>query len=465
MPDFGGGHDRPPGRLPRRQVLAQGPGPGRQVQGARRPRAPAVGHRDLVRGARLPHGARSQPRRGRDDPRRPRGRRDRLRGRRLRRRARRGQRRPRPQRRQGRRRPRSSSRRGSGASGVLKDLGFGIAGTTGKQSGALPAYRSGGQVSLLTIVQGLTADGTRNRFSPQLSFYSGPFGLMAEYAWSQSWVKKASTGTRAQFTGEAWEATATFALTGEHASYSGVRPAEAFEPGKGKWGALELAARVNGIRDRARRRSTRGSSTRRSRCGRPSPGRSASTGTSTATSSRSSTSSARPSPAARRAGGSPGRERHLHPHPGRLLSGKGTPMNANDPRPHVPSPSSSSASRRPRRRAQELLNVSYDPTRELYQDVNAAFAAQWKAKTGQGRHDPAVARRLGQAGPRRHRRPRGRRRHPRPRLRHRRGRRRPASSRRTGRSACRATARPTPRRSSSSCARGTRRASRTGATS
>jgi len=32
--------------------------------------------------------------------------------------------------------------------------------------------------------------------------------------------------------------------------------------------------------------------------------------------------------------------------------------------------------------AQELLNVSYDPTRELYQDVNAAFAAQWKAKTG-----------------------------------------------------------------------------------
>ncbi|MDM5180844.1 sulfate ABC transporter substrate-binding protein [Massilia sp. DJPM01] len=29
-----------------------------------------------------------------------------------------------------------------------------------------------------------------------------------------------------------------------------------------------------------------------------------------------------------------------------------------------------------------LLNVSYDPTRELYQDVNTAFAKQWKAKTG-----------------------------------------------------------------------------------
>jgi len=29
-----------------------------------------------------------------------------------------------------------------------------------------------------------------------------------------------------------------------------------------------------------------------------------------------------------------------------------------------------------------LLNVSYDPTRELYQDYNKAFAKYWKAKTG-----------------------------------------------------------------------------------
>jgi sulfate transport system substrate-binding protein len=29
-----------------------------------------------------------------------------------------------------------------------------------------------------------------------------------------------------------------------------------------------------------------------------------------------------------------------------------------------------------------LLNVSYDPTRELYQDFNAAFGAYWKGKTG-----------------------------------------------------------------------------------
>lgn len=33
--------------------------------------------------------------------------------------------------------------------------------------------------------------------------------------------------------------------------------------------------------------------------------------------------------------------------------------------------------------AVHLLNVSYDPTRELYQDFNKAFAADWKKKTGQ----------------------------------------------------------------------------------
>ena len=30
-----------------------------------------------------------------------------------------------------------------------------------------------------------------------------------------------------------------------------------------------------------------------------------------------------------------------------------------------------------------LLNVSYDPTRELYQEYNAAFARHWRDKTGE----------------------------------------------------------------------------------
>jgi len=34
-------------------------------------------------------------------------------------------------------------------------------------------------------------------------------------------------------------------------------------------------------------------------------------------------------------------------------------------------------------RSVELLNVSYDPTRELYEAINPKFAAQWRAQTGQ----------------------------------------------------------------------------------
>jgi sulfate transport system substrate-binding protein len=39
--------------------------------------------------------------------------------------------------------------------------------------------------------------------------------------------------------------------------------------------------------------------------------------------------------------------------------------------------------RLPAQGAATLLNVSYDPTRELYQEINTAFARQWLAKTGQ----------------------------------------------------------------------------------
>jgi sulfate transport system substrate-binding protein len=42
-----------------------------------------------------------------------------------------------------------------------------------------------------------------------------------------------------------------------------------------------------------------------------------------------------------------------------------------------------------------LLNVSYDPTRELYKEYNAAFARYWKAKTGD---DVAVRQSHGGAG-------------------------------------------------------------------
>jgi phosphate-selective porin OprO/OprP len=132
-------------------------------------------------------------------------------------------------------------------SSPLKDLGFGIAGTTGKQTGPLPAYRSGGQISVISVATGITADGTRTRYSPQLSFYSGRFGLLAEYAQSDSKVKKAD-GTRFDFKAKAWQTTATIALTADKASYAGLRPQKPFDPSKGQWGALELVARVHELK-------------------------------------------------------------------------------------------------------------------------------------------------------------------------------------------------------------------------
>ena len=49
----------------------------------------------------------------------------------------------------------------------------------------------------------------------------------------------------------------------------------------------------------------------------------------------------------------------------------------------APASSGSAGTAVPQAKPTKLLNVSYDPTRELYKDVNAAFAADWQAKTGQ----------------------------------------------------------------------------------
>jgi sulfate/thiosulfate-binding protein len=66
-----------------------------------------------------------------------------------------------------------------------------------------------------------------------------------------------------------------------------------------------------------------------------------------------------------------------------------------------------------------LLNVSYDPTRELYQDVNAAFAKEWKAKTGDDVKIKQSHGGSGKQGPLGDRRPAGRRGHAGAGLRHR----------------------------------------------
>ena len=106
-----------------------------------------------------------------------------------------------------------------------------------------------------------------------------------------------------------------------------------------------------------------------------------------------------------------------------------------------------------------ILNVSYDPTRELYNAYDAAFAAHWQEKTGEtvtieqshgGSGAQARAVIDGLAGRRRDARARGR---------HQQDRRSRPDRHRLARPAPEQFARPTPRPSSSSSARATRRAS------
>jgi len=130
------------------------------------------------------------------------------------------------------------------SSKAVKGFGLGIAATTGKDEGALASYRTPGQLVFFSYASDAVATGTRRRFSPQAYHYAGPLGLLAEYARSAQEIRRGTAQAKLQMS--AWQVSASFVLSGEGASYGGVKPKKAFEPGKA-WGAWELAARVEGL--------------------------------------------------------------------------------------------------------------------------------------------------------------------------------------------------------------------------
>ena len=136
----------------------------------------------------------------------------------------------------------------------LRGLGIGVAGTSGTQRGSLvapnlPVFRTNGQIvfaryRLDGTVEGTTvSNGSHWRASPQGYYYSGPFGVLAEYVFSSQRVRRAAEtarlGTRA------WQVATSYVLTGEDSSYRGVLPRSVFDPSAGSWGAFEVTARVN----------------------------------------------------------------------------------------------------------------------------------------------------------------------------------------------------------------------------
>jgi phosphate-selective porin OprO and OprP len=125
---------------------------------------------------------------------------------------------------------------------ALKGLGFGLGAATGNYDGAqLNAYRTDGQQTFFAYGAATTAAGRATVLSPQAYFYSGPFGVLAEYFHASREVSNGVVDDK--LTNKAFNLSVGYVLTGEDASYRGVTPKNTFNPSAGTWGAFELVAR------------------------------------------------------------------------------------------------------------------------------------------------------------------------------------------------------------------------------
>jgi phosphate-selective porin OprO/OprP len=127
----------------------------------------------------------------------------------------------------------------------LAGFGMGVGGSAGNEKGTLPHFSTAGLTQFFSYRPGAIAEGERTRISPQVSYYWHGFGAMAEYAFSAQEVLLGTITRRVSNT--AWQASASYVLTGEDASYSGVQPAHAFAPVHHHWGAFQIAGRINSL--------------------------------------------------------------------------------------------------------------------------------------------------------------------------------------------------------------------------
>jgi phosphate-selective porin OprO and OprP len=123
----------------------------------------------------------------------------------------------------------------------LQALGIAAAFTSGSQPAALPAFGLPGRQVYFTYAPGAVGEGRRTRWSPQAFFYRGRFGGYAEYVESAGDIRRGAVGD--EVTHRAWQAAASWVLTGEAASERNIRPRVSFDPPSRHFGALQLAAR------------------------------------------------------------------------------------------------------------------------------------------------------------------------------------------------------------------------------
>ena len=133
---------------------------------------------------------------------------------------------------------------------VLDGLGFGLGVSTGHENTTPSPFKSsGGQNTFFSYVAAAQANGNRVRYSPQLYYYKGPFGLLAEYAEENQRISAVIGGVPVaqDLSNHAWQVTGSWVITGEKKTYKAVTPSKRFETdiaqkGHG-FGAWEVAGR------------------------------------------------------------------------------------------------------------------------------------------------------------------------------------------------------------------------------
>ncbi|HLX96668.1 MAG TPA: porin [Verrucomicrobiae bacterium] len=132
--------------------------------------------------------------------------------------------------------------------GALKGLGLGVGGSYESDrngaAGLTPGYTTDGQQKFFTYSAGVIANGQHWRISPQGYYYYGPLGILGEYVISDQEVSRTTAPLgSADLRNKAWEVSASWVLTGEDATYTGVTPRHPFNLHTGGWGAWQVVGR------------------------------------------------------------------------------------------------------------------------------------------------------------------------------------------------------------------------------
>jgi phosphate-selective porin OprO/OprP len=129
--------------------------------------------------------------------------------------------------------------------GALQGWSVGLGASYGQQLGVNPNYVTPGQIAIFTPAATAFSDGEHIRWAPETSWYYHSLGFYGE--WTQSSQVWRVGSTKTTIRNQAWQAAGSYVLTGEDATYTGVKPRKPFDPKSGTWGAWEIAARYQSL--------------------------------------------------------------------------------------------------------------------------------------------------------------------------------------------------------------------------